>query len=196
MGDPTSSMSDAGRLRLVIYRASDAPLLQDTDMMQYTDEGPSTADGSKGEAPDYGDRQHGAVVSVLFRQAGEGGLSLIHAWLKPGFIISRHSHNTDCLYYVVSGEAILGNQVLRAGDGFFVPASHPYAYSAGPEGAEVLEFRGATSFDITNLEKPDGWARLLASAATNRLRWLGETVPPSWRVSKVAPATDAAGRSP
>ena len=139
MVDPTSSPSDAGRSRLAIYRATDAPLLQDTDMMKYADGGPSAPDGSTGEAPDYGDRKYGAVVSVLFRQAGEGGLSLIHAWLKPGFIISRHSHNTDCLYYVVSGEAILGNQVLRAGDGFFVPASHPYAYSAGPEGAEVLD---------------------------------------------------------
>jgi hypothetical protein len=130
---------------------------------------------------------------VLFRQAGDEGLSLIQAWLKPEFIISRHSHNTDCLYYVVSGEARLGNQVLRAGDGFFVPADHPYAYSAGPEGAEVLEFRGASSFDITNLEKPEGWARLLASAARNRPRWLDETVPPSWRASNVGSAADVVG---
>src|SRR5580658_1025150 len=131
MVDPTSSPSDAGRSRLAIYRATDAPLLQDTDMMKYADGGPSAPDGSTGEAPDYGDRKYGAVVSVLFRQAGEGGLSLIHAWLKPEFIISRHSHNTDCLYYVVSGDVILGNQVLRAGDGFLVPAGQPYAYRAG-----------------------------------------------------------------
>jgi len=195
MGDPTLSVRDADRSRLEIYRARDAPLLQDTDMMQYAGGGRSAPDGSNAEVPDYGDRKHGAVVSVLFRQAGDGGLSVIHAWLKPQFIISRHSHNTDCLYYVVFGEAILGSHVLRAGDGFFVPADHPYAYSAGPEGAEILEFRGATSFDIRNLEKPDGWARLLASAAANRPRWLDETVPPSWRAAKVGAAADAASRS-
>jgi len=185
MGDRAASAAGAPRPRLAIYRASDAPLLQDTDMMQHGGGGQSAPDGSVGEAPDYGDRKDGAVVSVLFRQAEVGGLSLIHVWLKRNFIISRHSHNTDCLYYVVSGEAILGNRVLRAGDGFFVPANQPYAYRAGPEGAEVLEFRGASSFDITSLEKPDAWARLLASAAANRPGWLEETVPPSWRASKV-----------
>ena len=32
--------------------------------------------------------------------------------------------------------------------GFFVKADAPYAYTAGPEGVEVLEFRACTSFDI------------------------------------------------
>jgi quercetin dioxygenase-like cupin family protein len=164
------------RPHLTIYRAGDAPALQDTDMMYYGDEPPSASDEATHEAIDFGDRVHGAKVSVLFRPEREGGLSLVHVWLKKNFIISRHSHNADCLYYVISGEAVLGSQVLRAGDGFFVPADHPYAYRAGPGGAEVLEFRGARSFDYASLEKPDGWA-----AAENRPEWEKETVPPSWR---------------
>ncbi len=156
-----------------IFRAREAPLLQDTDMMT----------AAPGEAPAYGDRQHGAAVSVLFRQGGEHACSLLHVWLKPHFIVTRHSHDEDCLYYVVAGEALLGSQVLHAGDGFFVPAGHPYAYTVGEDGAEVLEFRGAASFNIASHEKPEAWGRILASAAAHREQWTAMTVPPSWRGS-------------
>ena len=42
----------------------------------------------------------------------------------------------------------MGSQVLEAGDGFFVPSDAPYAYEAGPDGVEVLEFRSGTSFGM------------------------------------------------
>ena len=142
---------------------------------------------AEGPAPAYGDRQYGAAVSVLFRRAGEGACSLLHVWLKPGFLVTRHSHDEDCLYYVISGDAVLGSQVLRAGDGFFVPADHPYAYRAGNDGAEVLEFRGASAFNIVSHEKPEAWDAILASAAAHRDEWMALTVPPSWRGSAVAP---------
>jgi quercetin dioxygenase-like cupin family protein len=156
-----------------IFRAREAPLLQETDAMT----------AAPGDAPAYGDRQYGAAVSVLFRRGGEGACSLLHVWLKPDFIVTRHSHDEDCLYYVVAGEAVLGSQVLRAGDGFFVPAGHPYAYTAGEDGAEVLEFRGADSFNIVSHEKPEAWERILASAADHREQWMAMRVPPSWRGS-------------
>ena len=35
----------------------------------------------------------------------------------------------------------MGNQVLRAGDSFFIPAEAPYVYTAGPDGVEILEIR-------------------------------------------------------
>jgi Cupin domain len=60
----------------------------------------------------------------------------------------RHSHDGDCLYYVVEGSLVMGSQVLEAGDGFFVPSGAPYAYEAGPEGVVVLEFRSCTSFGM------------------------------------------------
>ena len=49
----------------------------------------------------------------------------------------------------------MGSQVLDAGDGFYIPGDHAYGYRAGPEGAEVLEFRHATSFDIKLDEKAE-----------------------------------------
>ncbi|MDQ1430431.1 MAG: hypothetical protein QOF40_1033, partial [Actinomycetota bacterium] len=36
---------------------------------------------------------------------------------------------------------------VGAGSGF-VPADAPYAYTAGPEGIEILEFRHASAFDM------------------------------------------------
>jgi hypothetical protein len=85
----------------------------------------------------------GSSVTPLFWQGGTDGMSLVHAWFGPHFPLFRHSHpaHGDCLYYVVSGQAILGNRVLKAGDGFFVPNGMPYKYRAGSEGVEVLEFR-------------------------------------------------------
>jgi mannose-6-phosphate isomerase-like protein (cupin superfamily) len=185
----------APRPRFAIYRAGQAPLLQDTDMM-YSAAADTSATGEPGgEALDFGDRPYGAKVSVLYRSDADDGLSLAHVWLKQNFIISRHRHNADCLYYVISGEAILGSQVLRPGDGFFVPADHPYAYRAGSEGVEVLEFRGVSSFDYTSLESPERWAQLLASASANRADWERDTVPPSWVSSQVAAGADGASQS-
>jgi hypothetical protein len=87
--------------------------------------------------------QGGSAVTVLFSQKGPGGMTLVHAWFGPNFPLFAHSHPRygDCLYYVVAGEAILGTQRLGPGAGFFVPNGHPYKYSAGPAGVEVLEFR-------------------------------------------------------
>ena len=43
---------------------------------------------------------------------------------------------------MVAGEAVRGSQRLGPGDGFFVPNEMPYKYKTGPDGVEVLEFRG------------------------------------------------------
>ena len=72
----------------------------------------------------------GNVVKVLF-QAADDGMSLVWSWFGPDYPLPRHSHNADCLYYVVAGEARMGNRVIAAGAGFFVPAGAPYAYTAG-----------------------------------------------------------------
>jgi hypothetical protein len=87
--------------------------------------------------------QGGSAVTVLFSQNSPGGMSLVHAWFGPNFPLFAHSHPRygDCLYYVVAGEAILGKRRLGPGAGFFVPNGHPYKYTAGPAGVEVLEFR-------------------------------------------------------
>jgi hypothetical protein len=85
---------------------------------------------------------------------------------------------------VIGGELALGkgvaSEVVRAGDGFFVPAGHMYGYTAGPEGVEVLEFRGVSKFNIEyKSQPPAAWAALAAVMAANRERWKSEAPPES-----------------
>jgi hypothetical protein len=105
-------------------------------------------------------------------------LSLL--WLKLGsnYQLPRHSHTGDCLYYVVAGEVHLGNRTISAGEGFFAPSEAPYAYTAGPEGAEVLEFR-STGRPIESQihESPTGWKRILKGVRVNSGRWAQEFEP-------------------
>ena len=81
----------------------------------------------------------GLASKLLVRQ--EGGFSILLLQAKPGFIVPRHRHDTDCMYYVQSGALRMGRRTLQGGDAFFVPAGVVYTYEAGPEGCEVLEIR-------------------------------------------------------
>jgi hypothetical protein len=118
----------------------------------------------------------GHIVKVLYRQEGDEGMSLVWSWFGPNYALPRHSHDADCLYYVVAGEAHLGNRVVPAGGGFFVPAGAPYAYTAGPEGIQILEFRNATAFDMQITEKLDRWDRIVEVVRENKDTW-AETAP-------------------
>jgi hypothetical protein len=117
----------------------------------------------------------GYLNKVLFGDPDAGGMSLIRLWYAPHYALPRHSHDVDCLYYVVAGEAHLGNQVVPAGDGFFVPAGAPYAYTAGPEGVEVLEFRTTSTFGIHVNESLGRWAQLADTARQHREDWAART---------------------
>ena len=135
-----------------IFHAAGAPLLDDTGMMgppEFVDEmgAQALATGSYREKSTAAQR-----VTVPFCQQGEGATSLLVGDFAPGFTVWRHSHSLDCLYFILSGEANLGAQKLGPGDGFFVPANHPYGYTAGPEGVRVLEIRNGTNFDMQVLE--------------------------------------------
>ena len=81
------------------------------------------------------------------------------------------------MYYILSGEAHLGSQVLRAGDGFFAPAGAPYTYTAGSEGVQVLEFRATSTVELRYLETPERWERLIELAHESRERWAAESAP-------------------
>ncbi len=110
---------------------------------------------------------------LVFQGEGPEGSSLVRAWLGPHYVLPRHSHSGDCLYYVVEGSITMGAQVLVAGDGFFVPSDAPYAYEAGADGAVVLEFRTQTSFDM---QIPGGqlerWRKMATVAEEHGERWV------------------------
>jgi len=119
---------------------------------------------------------------VLFSEPGETGMSLVYVWFKSHYQLPPHSHNCDCLYYVLDGELRIGSRVLHRGDGLFIPAGHVYAYEAGAAGVEVLEFRNATRFDITlSNRNPERWERILNTFQQRAPVWQQETTPPSQR---------------
>src|SRR5579875_2074366 len=113
----------------------------------------------------------GYLNQVVFWDPERSGMNLVRLWYGPEYALPRHSHDVDCLYYVIAGEAHLGSQVLGAGDGFFVPAGAPYAYRAGPEGVEVLEFRASRPFGIKVSESAERWAQLAENARAHRVEW-------------------------
>ena len=163
-----------------IYRAADAIDINTTEFML----APTMSDGAQaalGDAVTEG-AGAGAKGMVLTRQSDdEGGFSLLHMWFKADYPLPRHSHDSDCMYYVVSGELAMGNQTLRAGDSFFVPADAPYVYNAGPDGVEVLEIRhGVRQFDM---KIPDTsasrWQEMVDVTVANRERWKSEATSPT-----------------
>ena len=152
---------------ITFYTAAEAPSLDHDGIMM-----PPVVDPTVLEAFDFTPLADGAKVTVLFKGDGADGMSLVHAWFGPGYRLPRHSHSADCLYYVISGEAILGSQSVKAGSGFFVPKDGLYGYRAGPEGVEILEFRHATSFDmIIPDDKPERWQPIVDAATKNQDLW-------------------------
>ena len=139
--------------KMVIFTAAAAPSLQESGMMEaptYVESGPNGGAQSEG----YSERAlAGSHLTVPFRQAGPGGFSLVTVDFAPGLLLPRHSHSSDCLYYIIEGQIVMGQRELGPGDGFFLPADQPYTYSAGPKGVKVLEFRHETAFDMQIHEK-------------------------------------------
>lgn len=117
----------------------------------------------------------GVNVRLLFSLPG---MSLAHAWFKSGFPLPRHSHDVDCLYYILSGSLRIGTEELGPGDGFFVGADVPYTYTPGDRGVEVLEFRAASAFGIKLLaSNPAFWARAAETVRRRRSVWETEQPP-------------------
>jgi len=149
-----------------VFRQTDAPMLYDADMMSMPTMEPDASE-QMGEWATSG----GQIVKVLFGDPEGSGMSLVWSWFGPGFTLPRHSHSGDCLYLVHRGEVHMGNTVISAGDGFFLPADAPYAYAAGPEGMEILEFRGVCSFDMQITESLGRWAAIVEVSRANKERW-------------------------
>lgn len=176
--DAEAGEGGAGRSRrrgLKIWRAKDSTGLN--EMMTIG----SSPPGIREQFKTFDVWRDGAAAHVLYRDKRANGCSITYVWFGPNCTVYRHSHSSDCAYLIVAGQAILGRQVLNPGDGFFVPADAPYAYNAGPEGVEAIEFRpdSAGSFNINLLEdRPARWRQMLANSEANRELW--QRTVPSW----------------
>ena len=117
----------------------------------------------------------GYHLKLLFSKPG---MSLTHVWFKSGFPLPRHSHDADCLYYIISGSVRLGAEDLGPGDGFLIGKDVPYTYVAGEAGVQLLEFRTADVFDIRILaDSPSFWSRALGTVEEKQTVWAGEPMP-------------------
>ena len=117
----------------------------------------------------------GNVIKLLFSAPG---FSLTYVWFKPRFPLARHRHDTDCLYYVVSGDVRMGTERLGAGDGVFLPADTFYTFEIGPDGTELLEFRHTSEYGYHFSGGTDAyWDRAVKAVADNRGSWRAMTPP-------------------
>ena len=164
-GDKAAAGVSPGKF--AIYRAADAPPFAEIDVMDYDGVTPEL-EGRFARLAEAGVNE-GQMVKLLFSAPG---LSLTYAWFKSGFPLPRHSHNADCLYYIVAGSLTLGAETLGAGDGFFVPRDAAYTYVPGPDGVEVLEFRTTDHFNIKFLAGNAAfWDKAVETVRAERPRW-------------------------
>lgn len=161
-----------------IFRARDA--------VDYSETGPMTPLPMTEREVEGGERlrdagfMDGNSVKLLFSRPG---MSLTYTWFKSGFPLPRHSHNADCLYFIVAGSLKIGSEELGPGDGFFVGTDVPYTYVPGDEGVEVLEFRTSNSFDIRVFANSEAWwDKALANVIAARERWPEEVSPSGMKV--------------
>ena len=167
--------SPSGKPAFAIFRAKDAKPDTEVGLMHYEDSPPVVVEGLQ-RVQEAG-FDHGHDLKVLFSAPG---FSLLYIWFKSEFPLPRHSHDADCLYYIVGGSVRLGREELGVGDGFFVARDTAYSYVPGPEGVELLEFRTADSFNFRNLATGQAFLdTALETVRKQRDAWLTETRPTS-----------------
>lgn len=159
--------------KMQIFRAAEAPGLMEAACMSVVPPTPLQRDGmDKMLAAGWTD---GEQVRVLVNIPG---FSLTHVWFKKDYPLPLHSHDAECLYYIIGGSIELGTETLGPRDSFFIPKDGAYTYRPGPEGVELLEIRHANTFDFHNLAKGEGfYAKAVETIAANREAWLNAKMP-------------------
>jgi mannose-6-phosphate isomerase-like protein (cupin superfamily) len=161
------SEADNDTTKFQIFRADNAPGLMEAGCMTVEPFTPVQRTGMDGAlAAGY---MGGDEIKVLTDLPGFG---LTHVWFKEGYQLPLHSHNADCMYFIISGSIRLGTEELGPRDCFFVPRDVPYTYKIGPEGVEVLEIRHANHFDFVNHAKGEAWwAKAAQETASRQDSW-------------------------
>jgi quercetin dioxygenase-like cupin family protein len=162
-------VKNQSKRRIEFFYNSKAEAFEEADVMEYKFSPLAAAGLARMMESGYAS---GSELRCLFRSQDPKGFSLTHVWFKANFPLPPHSHDSDCLYYIIAGEIRMGTRTLRAGDGFFLPAGAGYSYTPGPEGVELLEFRATSRFDIKISDgSPQFWDRLVGICETNRSLW-------------------------
>ena len=150
-----------------IFRAKDAPDLMEAGCMTVEPFTPTQRAGM--------DR----LMAAGFADGGEThilvdlpGFSLTHVWFKEGYPLPLHSHDADCLYYIIAGTIRLGTEDLGPRDSFFIPCDVPYTYRPGPDGVELLEIRQKGAFNFVNFAKGTAfWDKAVEQAEALHEGW-------------------------
>lgn len=171
------TLGRTGKRGIEIFRGADGVGLFESGTMSPPNFDVDDQQALAADGPRSPQLSMGTHDSVVYRGDTPDSFSLVKAWFGPHFVLPRHSHEGDCLYYIVQGSVILGSQTLQVGDGFFVPSGAPYGYDAGPDGVTILEFRNRTSFgmnirggqldrlrqmDVVAAEHGDRWVEMRA----------------------------------
>ncbi|CAN7539851.1 hypothetical protein LJR219_003826 [Phenylobacterium sp. LjRoot219] len=153
--------------KIQIFRGAEAPSLMEAACMTVAPVTPMQRAGmDKLIAAGF---LEGDELKVLVNMPG---FSLTYVWFKKDYPLPLHSHDADCLYYIIAGSLEFGTETLGPRDSFFLPAGSAYAYKPGPDGVEVLEFRHATHFDFKNLAKNEAfYEKAAATLEANREAW-------------------------
>ncbi|TVV74475.1 cupin domain-containing protein [Sphingomonas solaris] len=154
-----------------IFRAHDMAQLGEADIMTMV---PPTKGIEEMMACVDAGLPDGTTSQVIF--AGFG-LSLVRVWFKKNFPLPLHSHDADCVYYIIAGGLRLGTEDLGAGDGFFIPAGVPYTYTPGAQGVELIEVRNSARFDYRERSTAAFWKKALKTVQDNHGDWIGSPEP-------------------
>lgn len=162
---------DQEKTKFQVFRAADAPTLEQSKVLRFDGITPPIAEGLKGFVKAGG--AEGSYAKILFNVPG---FSLAYAWHKSDYPLPLHTHDVDCCYLVIAGELTVGNETLGKGDGFFVPAKVAYTFVTGTEGVEFIEFRNTTSWNI-EFRANNPWDKIAAKAEERHEAWKTEKAP-------------------
>ena len=159
--------------RFRIFRKADAVDFETSGHMAPPELSPAQIEGAI--ALDQAGYAAGHTIKLVFSMPG---MSLAHVWFKSGFPLPRHSHDAECLYYILAGGIRIGTEELGPGDGFFVGTDVPYTYTPGEHGVELLEFRTSSAFGIDLLaNNPAYWAKAAETVRRKQGAWADEPPP-------------------
>ena len=106
-GDPDESTAGRPVLRgIKLYRGDDAVPLATSGAMSPPVFDPEDRKALAEDGPRSPTVALGIHDTLVFRGEGDEGYSLVRAWLAPHYVLPRHSHSGDCLYYIVEGSII------------------------------------------------------------------------------------------